>query len=201
MGETKADLQAKIYRMNRVLRRYERYFQQSLGVTPGIRKKKRTKKGHYPFIPYSNASKVLDILITVKNYIANKSGKCLSFIDCGCGIGNIVLLAETLPGFNRVTGIEYDAATYKIADGLLEGGIIKGDITEFENYSAYDVLYYYTPISDPGKQQLFAEKLMNDMKVGAVVICVDDSNAINKDKRFKVVDGTDKRAFEKVKEV
>ena len=195
---------------------YNSYLQAQLGFgTDGVFGEKgkkgpgKKRKGHYPFIPTYGAGSWLRCLFEVRNYILakrKKDGKRfrnLSFFDCGCGIGNIMLLARYIEGFEEVHGIEYDPATYEVAQKLMfsyNSNVIQGDLAEFDGYGNYDVLYYYTPISCPKKSKIFYKKLMDGMKIGAVVIPNGHAFLFEQDsKRFKQLIGTTRRAYEKVK--
>ncbi len=177
--------------LERVVSGYNRYFQNKLGFAPESKKKGKKHKGHYHFIPSTCSGNILNYLRIAKDHI-NKKRKSsayslgLNFLDCGCGIGNIMLLANAVGGFNRIAGIEYDLATYKVAKELMEHyTVIRGDLTNFPNYADYDILYYYEPISDGDKKLLFFEKMENDMEIGAVIISNGGSMYFESNRRFK----------------
>lgn len=195
---------------------YNQYIQTQLGfgsdVVLGETGKKgpgKKHEGHYPFIPSHDVGSLLRCFFQVRDYILAKrkeSGKRfrnLNFLDCGCGVGNIMLLVRYMEGFAEVSGVEYDLATWETARKLIPGyssNIVLGDLVEFDNYGHYDVLYYYTPISCPDKSSMFYKKLMSGMKIGAVVIPNGSSYLFEQDaKRFRQLPKTTRRAFEKVK--
>lgn len=195
---------------------YNSYLQAELGFGSSFVFGEKVKKGpgkthkeHYPFIPTYDAGSWLRCLFQVRDYILakrKKNGKSyrnLSFFDCGCGVGNIMLLVRYMEGFGEVHGIEYDAATHEVARKLMfshNSNVIQGDLVEFDDYGYYDVLYYYTPIVCQEKSGIFYKKLMNGMKVGAVVIPNGHAFIFEQDpKRFKQLPNMTRRAFEKIK--
>jgi len=106
-----------------------------------------------------------------------------SFLDIGCGIGNIVLLARKV-GFDAY-GLEYNEKIYDIAKRFLgESRIFKGDMTSFRDYDKYDVLYYYIPIEDGNVMESFAAKLAKAVKPGAYIIPNGCSGVFHYSKEF-----------------
>ncbi len=106
-------------------------------------------------------------------------------LDVGCGIGNVLLIAEQF-GFD-VYGIEKDEYPFRVAARLIgEERIAQADIWTYEGYGEYGVIYYYRPFSGR-EQQLRFEKLIEDtMKTGAILIANHkNSEAIGQDSRFE----------------
>ncbi len=180
-----------------VLRQYNSYFQRKLGSIPGVYKK--SNKDYYCFIPAYSAIEIMDTLRMVRKHICKKrqiSQLQLKFLDCGCGIGNIMLLAKSA-GY-EVYGIEYEKAVCEVARDLTwdrssprrgrkNDAIIHGDITTFEHYADYDVIYYYTPIKNYDKRKCWTAKLANDAKIGSVILSYGGSNHFSNDARFKIL--------------
>lgn len=106
-------------------------------------------------------------------------------LDVGCGIGNVLLIAEQF-GF-EVYGFEKDEYPFRVAAKLIgEERITQADIWTYQGYGEYEVIYYYRPFS--GRiQQLRFEKLIEDtMKKGAILIANHkNSDAIAQDRRFE----------------
>lgn len=106
-------------------------------------------------------------------------------LDVGCGIGNVLLIAEQF-GF-EVYGFEKDEYPFRVAAKLIgEERIAQADIWTYQGYGEYEVIYYYRPFS--GRvQQLRFEKLIEDtMKTGAILIANHkNSDAIAQDRRFE----------------
>lgn len=106
-------------------------------------------------------------------------------LDVGCGIGNVLLIAEQF-GF-EVYGFEKDEYPYRIAAKLIgEERIVQADIWTYEGYGDYEVIYYYRPFSDR-EQQLRFERLIEDsLKPGGILIANHkNSEAIGQDSRFE----------------
>lgn len=106
-------------------------------------------------------------------------------LDVGCGIGNVLLIAEQF-GF-EVYGFEKDDYSFPIAAKLIgEERVAQADIWTYEGYGEYEVIYYYRPFSGR-QQQLRFEKLIEDtMKTGGILIANHkNSDAIDQDRRFK----------------
>ena len=97
--------------INKVIEQYNLYFQRKLGSIPGIYKK--SNKDHYCFIPSRDIVEIINTLYKVKEQLHTPP---IKFLDCGCGIGNIMLIAEVV-GY-EVYGIEYEKVTCKIARDL-----------------------------------------------------------------------------------
>jgi hypothetical protein len=52
--------------------------------------------------------------------------------------------------------------------------LIKADITTFQNYSEYDILYLYSPLCNKDEQE-FERFVGNSMKIGAAIIPFSDT--------------------------
>jgi SAM-dependent methyltransferase len=170
----------------------------------GSTNEKCRKNGSYHFIPRELEENVR-VLQEVDKFISSKGGNIArkKFLDAGCGIGNILMLARAI-GFGGCYGLEFDDETLKIAKTLNrnEAVIKRRDILTFEKYSQYDVIYFYRPFCNDEKQMLFEEHLYSSMSVGAIVIPIyKQYHALVEDKKFKHIDGRRHgQAFIKVKE-
>lgn len=197
------------YHLKFIVGHYVGYFERELGFGISARKQGKKHRGHHHFIPSSNVPEIIHFINLAKAHIRKKSDKPISFLDCGCGIGNIMILAKATGGLAHVDGVEYDPATWRVAKKLLKDSYIrskvfKGDLVNFRHYANYDILYFYLPISDPGKRKDFMNRLMNRTKVGAVIISYNHSRRLLQDDRFKLIRRTDKHGrypiWEKVRE-
>lgn len=173
---------------------YANYFQRVLKCCPSqsSHEQKKWPRGHHKYVPSHNVAMVISCIKMVRDHILSKGNHGgyikMNFLDCGCGVGNVLLLAKSVSGF-YVTGLEYEPEACAIAKELVNGGrIIQCDILEFEHYSKYDIIYYYVPFSDEAKQRRFTERVCDNMKVGAVVITYGGgSHYLSNDKRLKPV--------------
>lgn len=184
---TKKELERRNCILLRYISSYINYFKVQSG---GKEETIAFQKGRFQFIP-ANLDQILYFLDEIVEYY-NKKGisiHSLKFLDAGCGIGNILMIAN-LMGFNAY-GIEIDSRNIRIAKKLVTNSyrirfeITKGDILTFKNYSHYDVIYFYYPLYDYEKQKRFEAKLVNDMKVGAIVMQYGSKDALKNDSRFK----------------
>lgn len=139
---------------------------------------RRRKIGHYPFIMREMGG-VMAMVIHVRKYFGSRT-KTPKFIDCGCGVGNVVLMAH-FAGFDAY-GIEYDPVTLQRGRRLFKQfrvnpkKLFRGDILEYPNYADYDVIYCYCPMCNDEKEQAFENKVKLDMKVGALTCGLRDRN-------------------------
>jgi len=93
----------------------------------------------------------------------------LSFIDIGCGIGNVMLMAE-LMDFS-VYGIEKDQVPFEIAAKLLGDELVaQDDIWDFRRFNEFDLIYYFRPFSDKKLQTRFEKLVEDELKPGAILI-------------------------------
>lgn len=132
------------------------------------------KRGHWPFIA-RNTHQIFSMLIPIRNYFKKKNNyqRSIKFLDCGCGIGNVVLIAKYL-GFDA-HGIEYDKKTLDYGRKLFRQldqdptRLFQGDLLEYDGFDRYDVLYLYCPMSRSIKEHEFEDRLVHNAKVGAVI--------------------------------
>lgn len=152
----------------------------------------------YGFIPSRDIDFLLRNLKKIYNRLYKKTGHVPSFMDIGCGIGNILLLAHEL-GY-KTTGLEYNPKIYKIATNLCNSktNIIKGDMRKFKNYGDYDVLYYYHPMMDFKAMRNFSIELCKQMKPGAYLISKGTNELYNNPKGFHLI-GKSVNTWRKIK--
>lgn len=140
--------------------------------------KKRRKLGHYNFIARP-ALGLISNLVLLRELMRVEFNKARnydkpSFLDCGCGVGNVVAYAH-FAGFSSY-GVEYDQATLDrgkfILDlfSLKQDRLMQGDLLEYDDFGKYDVLYGYCPLSSTEKERIFEARLMYQAKVGAYIV-------------------------------
>jgi len=151
--------------LSEVVRKYISFIADSYKIRGDYKSRKGTM--HYGFVP-TNTEYILEVLFELYHYMGGYKYQH-SFLDIGCGIGNIVLLAKQI-GFNAY-GLEYNKKICSIARRFIgKSYIFRGDMTYFRNYSEYDVLFYYIPIINPEAMRKFATKLSKAVKPGAYII-------------------------------
>lgn len=147
------------------IRRYISFISDSHRIAYGYKSTKGIM--HYGFVPM-NTESILETLFRLYHYMESCRG-LHKFLDIGCGIGNIVLLAQKV-GFDAY-GLEYNKKIYDIAKGLMgRNHIFRGNMTDFGKYNEYDVLYYYVPMVNGKAMEEFVKKLIKTVKPGAYVI-------------------------------
>lgn len=141
----------------------------------------------YPFVAM-DIRQVFSQLQCARNYLEKNDrrfaeGKT-TFLDIGCGIGNILLVAEQF-GFD-VYGIEKDPFSFQIAAELIgPEKVTQADIWTWDQYGHFDVIYYFRPFSDREPQSRFEKLVEEQMREGAVLVANHkNSNAIDQDRRF-----------------
>ena len=140
-------------------------------ISQSVRSRERNyEAGYHSFVPTRSTNSIVIALIKLKARIlrASTGYNDPTFLDAGCGVGNIMLLAEKV-GYCSY-GIEYNPKLARIARRLSGGDVYVGDITTYTEYNKYDVIFYYVPISDKVKMDAFCDTLAHQMKKGAYVI-------------------------------
>jgi SAM-dependent methyltransferase len=159
---------------------------------------KRYDEGEYPCI-FLPSDIFIGLIQNLKDHVYNLSS--LSFVDAGCGLGHKLVLAYAL-GFLKITGLEIDPLYCQkartICRNIKEHGrvfwhfepeIKKEDIIQ-SDFSSYDVIYFYHPLSDDKKQTRFEKRVVDTAKKGAIIIPVGHvslSHALSK-KKLELLD-------------
>lgn len=137
------------------------------------------ERGHYYFIPMSPHVALMSITAAVRVYKHmyeddTRIAENPKFLDCGAGLGNIMLLAAEA-GCDSY-GIEYDPVNVKEGRQLLKffdlstWRLIQGDLMEFQDFSSYDIIYGYCPMCDPAMESKFERRLCRMMKPNSILI-------------------------------
>lgn len=149
----------------------------------------RDGKRCYGFVPTIGYEELLYELTMLYNAIRSGKfpGESIKFLDIGCGIGNIVLLANAV-GFSAY-GLEYNRKIYRAAKQLCKYGmyISNGDMRKFRHYKDYDVLYYYQPMNDADEMEKFSRQLAEAMKPGAYVIANGANSGFRRSREFELI--------------
>lgn len=154
----------------------------------------------YPFVAMDTRQVFEQIHIVHEQLGMNAPpGKKYTFLDVGCGIGNIMLIAEQY-SFDAY-GIEKDEYPFQLATKLIDKEHVwQRDIWEFDDYDTFDVIYYFRPLPDAGPQTKFELLIENKIKKGGILIANRKiSTAIEEDSRFKKL-STDHPIWQKVSE-
>lgn len=133
------------------------------------------QRGHYTYIPL-NAERFLP-LVTFARYAAarllDKPDAEVNFIDVGSGIGEKPMWAQEYCGYTHVTGIEYNEWTHRIAVEKIgqrpNTTLIHGDAFTFD-FSPYDVVYMYCPISRSDVMAKLWWHIFQSVKPGAIIV-------------------------------
>lgn len=107
-----------------------------------------------------------------------------SFLDIGCGIGNVLLFAEQME-FD-VYGLEKDPFPCSVAIKIHGSErVVQQDIWEFDDYSRFDVIYYFRPFHDGVLQRRFERFIEDQLKSGGILIANRKmDHGIDNDPRF-----------------
>lgn len=143
----------------------------------------------YPFVAMDTRQAYEQIRLA-RDFLDKERGDGGSrrFIDIGCGIGNILLLAEMMDF--EVFGIEKDTASLTTAKSLLgEQCVSQEDIWSFDAIKDYDVVYYFRPFCEKNLQLKFEQHVEDSIKPGSILIANRKmSEQIDADERFLRLD-------------
>jgi 2-polyprenyl-3-methyl-5-hydroxy-6-metoxy-1,4-benzoquinol methylase len=146
----------------------------------------------YPFIAM-DTRQAFEQIAFVHDYLEmDESSTSLEkrFLDVGCGIGNILLIAEQY-GFT-VFGFEKDAYPCALARELVGEDLVEpGDAWEFQRYHEFDVVYLFRLLPEAATQSKLERMIEEQLKPGAVLIANRKlGKDIEQDKRFKKIHPT-----------
>ncbi|MCB2184061.1 MAG: class I SAM-dependent methyltransferase [Desulfobulbaceae bacterium] len=139
----------------------------------------------YPFVPMDTRQLFDQLYFTARYLKQNRPGKKnFSFIDVGCGIGNVMLFAEQMD-FD-VFGFEKDPYPCEIAKKIMgEDRVREDDIWKFEGYENFDVIYYFRPFPNADMQTRFERMIEDKLTPGGILIANRKmSKKIDSDPRF-----------------
>jgi SAM-dependent methyltransferase len=93
------------------------------------------------------------------------------FLECGAGFGFVTEMAREL-GF-AATGVELDPRYVTFARKIFPlVRVLEEDLNTFEDWSSWDVVYYYAPFHDDHADlaRAFEEKVEDELKPGGIII-------------------------------
>jgi SAM-dependent methyltransferase len=128
-------------------------------------------ESEYPFVPM-DTRQVFEQLKFVHAFLidtSQTSAEPLSFLDIGCGIGNVLLIAELMEF--QVEGLEKDEYPFTVAAKLIgQEKVIQQDIWEYDHYHTFDVIYYFRPFHEGNLERRFERFIEDHLKPGGVLI-------------------------------
>lgn len=166
------------------------YPQLSHGVDTEEKSELEQEMGAYKYIAYGRGSfaQSMEEILSIVDEDAMES-----FIDVGCGIGDKMLLAHSLLGFEKAFGIEINAHTIELGrwhlnplqgqhifhwhedqdsrweePGGIAGGaftFIPGDAFDY-NFGLHRFIYSYVPIANADKMRELWQHIINTMPDG-----------------------------------
>ena len=180
-----------------IINRYIAFFTREIQ-----KQSKNNTSSEYPFVAMDTRQAFQEIKLAWDYLKEKKSGTEASpptFLDIGCGIGNVLLFAEQV-GFD-VYGIEKDPYPFYVASRMLGSGrISQDDILDYDRYGEFDVVYYFCPLTDGTLQRNFELQVENSIRPGAILIAnYKRSEEIKKDPRFRKLN-IDLPVWEKISE-
>lgn len=155
----------------------------------------------YDFIPYS-IQIVLSLFNAIRrNKLSTVKGTPVpnhisSFLDVGCGVGNIMLAAKNVFS-NTVHGIEYDEYYVDFCRKITGADsrqfnkmkVFHQDAMNFDKYGEYNIIYFYCPFHDPAQQKRLEKIIEKQMKVGCIYIpFLKQDRSIEKSKKFERIE-------------
>jgi SAM-dependent methyltransferase len=143
----------------------------------------------YPFVPMDPRQVYAQVKL-VRDYLSEQEtvSEPYRFIDIGCGIGNVLLVAEQMD-FD-VWGIEKDEFPFKVAAKLIGSRrVSQTDIWQYDEYATFKVIYYFRPFHDGDLQRKFELFIEDQLQPGGILIANRKmSKEIDTDQRFKRLD-------------
>ncbi|THB74065.1 MAG: class I SAM-dependent methyltransferase [Desulfobulbaceae bacterium] len=124
----------------------------------------------YPFVAM-DTRQAYDQLALARDRLREQqsSSEPIKFIDIGCGIGNILLIAEMMEF--EIFGIEKDLASLETAKGLVgEEYVSCQDIWTFDRIDQFDIVYYFRPFCEKNYQLRFERLVEEHIKPGGILI-------------------------------
>ena len=137
-------------------------------------------------VSYAYFPTEIDFISEALNIIKSRETEFqnMKFLDAGSGIGNVCGVAMSM-GLNA-EGIELNPVLFNISKQIYpEIKFHEMNILEFNNYSDFDIIFYFIPIADDELQLKLKMKIENDIRIGGYIIVRDVET---KDDRFIAID-------------
>ena len=124
---------------------------------------------NYPYIPFDTGSFVEQLCRVRKWWDENRKDQDIRFLDVGCGVGTTLVLAKHYLDASMCAGIEYDE---RLINEHRCHVVHYVDALKFDDYSRYNVIYWYRPIEDNRRQKKLEQKIVADAKKGTLFVPV-----------------------------
>jgi SAM-dependent methyltransferase len=93
------------------------------------------------------------------------------FLECGSGFGFVAALAREV-GFS-VTAIEIEPSYIEISRRLFPSvRVEEADLTTFDRFGDFDVIYYYNPFADDEVQARFERRVEAALRPGGIILAI-----------------------------
>ena len=143
-------------------------------LNPNAQDAAAAARGAYPDIPIGPSEFIEHLHAARRVALARKTRQPLRFLDVGCGSGLTVLLASEL--FDEAVGIEIDPGYVSAATEMLRraevpnGRIEHADALLFEDYGAYDIIYFFRPLRDIDLLRQLERRILAQARPGTILI-------------------------------
>jgi len=164
-----------------IINRFIGYF-----TVDSVRESCNDTASEYPFVPMDTRQMYRQLQLAADHLkMKGLGGGKPSFIDIGCGIGNVILVAEQMDF--EVFGIEKDPYPCEVARRLMgEEKVAQKDIWSYDKFADFDVIYYFRPFHDGALQHKFEHMIEDTLKAGGILIANRKmSQRIAADDRFR----------------
>ncbi|MFW6281299.1 MAG: class I SAM-dependent methyltransferase [bacterium] len=158
--------------LSNIVNRFTDYFSDSI-------ENKHIPEESWHYIPYPVGFLNVDLEIIDSCLEDNEN---LNIIEVGCGIGVNAFFMKRYFNNSYVKGIDIDPKTLEIGKKLFGDHVeyLEKDAFE-EDYSQFDIVFFYMPFSTEEDQLKFEEKVFEEISPGTVVFSGMFEHKIKKD--------------------